>query len=270
MLSSLESRDVDIASNELGRPSPAGRLDTDSDTRLDFACAWRAAVLLAAAQGSPVDDTSDAGLVERLRRGDAAALEALMERHASRVYRLAWGITRNNADAEEVVQDVFLALYQKVETFEGRAALSTWLYRVATNAALMRRRGQRHQVEVPLESQLPTFHSDGHRAGDRALIVADWSQSPEAELLSQEVRTTLEKAIENLPDQYRAVLMLRDVEGLSTEEAAEAVGDSVAAIKSRLHRARMVLREALTQHLGPERSEGRLREWGKRLGLWKR
>ena len=193
-----------------------------------------------------------------------------MERHAALVYRLAWGITRNDADAQEVVQDVFLTLYQKVETFQGRAALRTWLYRVATNAALMKRRGRRHQVEVSLESRLPAFQSDGHRLGDQALVMADWSQNPEAELLSREARAAVKEAIECLPEPYRAVLLLRDVDGLSNEEAAAAMGESVAAVKSRLHRARMELREALTQHFGPERSGSRLRAWGKRLGLWKR
>jgi RNA polymerase sigma-70 factor (ECF subfamily) len=201
----------------------------------------------------------DLALVERLRAGDAAALETLMERYASRVYRLAHGITRNEADAEEVVQDVFLTLFRKIHTFEGWAALGSWIYRVTTNAALIKRRGQRTEREVSLDSQLPTFLPYRHRAGDRDFLLADWSQTPEADLLSRETRAILERAIDGLPDQYRNVLVLRDVEGLSNGEVAEAVGDSMAAVKSRLHRARMVLREELTRHLGP-RSQAANRE----------
>ena len=198
-----------------------------------------------------VETDLDLDLVERLRRGDTTALEALMERYTSRVYRLAHGITRNEADAQEVVQDVFLILFRKIHTFEGRAALGSWIYRVTTNAALIKRRGQRTDRDVPLEPPLPAFLPDGHRAGDRAYVKADWSQTPEADVLSQETREILSKAIDSLPDLYRTVLVLRDVEGLSNEEVAQVVGDSVPAVKSRLHRARMALRETLTRHLGP-------------------
>lgn len=194
---------------------------------------------------------ADLTLVERLRGGDATALEGLMDRYASRVYRLAHAITHNAADAEEVVQDVFLTLFRKIHTFEGRAALGSWIYRVTTNAALIKRRGKRAEVEVSLDSQLPTFLPDGHRAGDPAYLCADWSRTPETELLSQETRDILSRAIDGLPDQYRAVLILRDVEGLSNEEVAEVVGETIPAVKSRLHRARMVLREELTRYLGP-------------------
>jgi RNA polymerase sigma-70 factor (ECF subfamily) len=217
-----------------------------------------------------VDEATDASLVTRLQQGDTTALELLMERHSSRAYRVAYGITGNSADAEEAVQDAFLALYQNADTFEGRAALSTWLYRVVTNAALMKRRGRRHEVEVPLEIRLPDFHKNGHRSGDLRLLMGDWSQDPESALLSQETRTLIQRAIEALPDLYRTVVVLRDMEGLSNEEVADIIGESVAAVKSRLHRARMALRENLTTHLGPRARIGWARAWGQRLGLWKR
>jgi RNA polymerase sigma-70 factor (ECF subfamily) len=204
-----------------------------------------------------VEVAADLALVERLRVGDAAALEALMERYASRVYRLAHGILRNAADAEEVVQDVFLTLFQKIHGFEGRSALASWLYRVTTNAALIKRRGRKSDREVSLDAQLPSFLPNGHRAGDPTFVGVDWSQTPEADLLSQETRAILGRAIDELPAPYRTVLVLRDVEGLSSEEAAEILGESVSAVKSRLHRARMVLREELTRHLGQRHpSEG--------------
>ncbi len=192
---------------------------------------------------------TEQGLVERLRSGDTAALEALMDRYGSRVWRLAYGITRNEADAEEVMQDVFLSLFNKINMFQGRAALGTWVYRVATNAALIKHRGKRYELEVALEELLPTFKEDGHREGDRSYLLADWSGTPEAEALSMETRQMLNRALDALPDHYRAVLVLRDVEGLSNEEVSEAVGESVATVKSRLHRARMALREQLTRSL---------------------
>lgn len=194
-------------------------------------------------------DADEARLVERLRAGDPAALEPLMDRYASRVYRVAVGITRSDADAEEVVQDVFLSLFRKIGTFEGRSALGTWIYRVAANAALIKRRGKRAQVEVSLEADLPAFRADGHRDGDRDYVLADWSRSPEEELLSLETRTVLNAALDALPGHYRAVLVLRDVEELSNEEVADVLGESVSTVKSRLHRARMALRERLTRHL---------------------
>ena len=197
---------------------------------------------------------SDLTLVERLRHGDTTALETLMARYTDRVYRLAYGITGNAADAEEVVQDVFLTVFRKIHTFEGRAALGSWIYRVTTNAALIKRRGRRSDREIPLEPSLPVFLPDGHRAGDPAFLKADWSQTPEANLLSQETREILHQAIADLPDQYRAVVVLRDVQGLSNEEVADVVGESVACVKSRLHRARMALREELSARLRPPRS----------------
>ena len=159
-----------------------------------------------------METTSESVLVDRLRAGDAAALETLMECYASRVYRVARGITRTDADAEEVVQDVFLTLARKIDHFEGRSALGTWIYRVATNAALLTRRGKRAQLEVSLEGHLPTFKEDGHREGERSYLLADWSQTPEAELLDNEARAVLRNAIDRLPEPYRAVLVLRDVE----------------------------------------------------------
>jgi RNA polymerase sigma-70 factor (ECF subfamily) len=206
---------------------------------------------MAALEARPGREDREAvlSLLDRVRAQDAAALERLMEQFSPRVYRVAFGITRNHAEAEEVVQDVFVTLFRKADTFEGRAALGTWLYRVAANAALIKRRGKRAELEVALEECLPRFRPDGHREGDRSFLVADWSQDPERELLSGEARAVLADALDQLPAHYRAVLVLRDVEELSNEEVAEALGEAVPAIKSRLHRARMALRELLTRRL---------------------
>ncbi len=196
------------------------------------------------------DAGSDLVLVDRLRGGDPAALDELMARYAARVWRLARGVTRNDSDAEEVVQDVFLTLSQKSETFEGRSALGSWIYRITMNAALNKRRGKRAEVEVSLEDMLPAYLADGHRAGDRAYVLMDWSRGPDAELLSSEARAVIRRTIDRLPDRYRVVLLMRDIEELSNEETAAALGETVSAVKSTLHRARMALREQLTRHYG--------------------
>jgi len=193
-------------------------------------------------------EANDAVLFERLRAGDPGSLEPLMTRFASRVFRVATRICASAADAEEVVQDVFLTVFQKAGSFEGRAALGTWIYRIAVNASLNKRRGKRAQVEESIEDLLPSFAEDGHRQGDRSFLLADWSPLPDATLLSKEGREVIRAAVDCLPHHYRAVLLLRDVEELSSEEVAEILGESVASMKSRLHRARMALREQLTRH----------------------
>ena len=193
--------------------------------------------------------SEEARLLERLRAGDASALEALMSEYATRVYRLAFGITRDQGAAEEVVQDVFLTVATKCATFAGRSALGSWIYRITTNTALNKRRGKRREVETSLEEHLPAFMADGHREGDRSFLLADWSQNPERELLSGEARRTLERALDGLPEGYRAVLVLREVEELANEEVAELLGESIGSVKSRLHRARQALREQLTRTL---------------------
>ncbi len=192
----------------------------------------------------------DAALVERLKRGDEEAFAALLRRYQGKVYRLAMNMTRNAQDAEEVTQDVFLAVYRKIGEFDGRAAFSTWLYRVASNAALMKLRGRRSEPHLSVEEEGPTFAPDGHHARP----VADWSELPEDQLLSAERRRVLEQAIEALPPDYKAAVVLRDIEGLSNQEAAEILGASVLAVKSRLHRARLALRERLAAYLGAGRA----------------
>jgi RNA polymerase sigma-70 factor (ECF subfamily) len=196
----------------------------------------------------PIDEsTPDQDLLDALAGGEPRALEVLAERYGGRIYRLAFGVTRNQGDAEEVLQDVLLTLARKGASFEGRSALASWIYRVTTNTALNKRRGKRLELESPLEDLLPTFKDDGHRDGERSFLLADWSQSPEEACLAGERRRLLERALDALPEHYRAVLVLRDVEGLSNEDVAEILSESVPSVKSRLHRARMVLREQLTR-----------------------
>jgi len=186
----------------------------------------------------------DAELVDRLKRGDGEAFAGLLRRYQGKVYRLSMNMTRNVQDAEEVTQDVFLAVYRKIGEFDGRAAFSTWLYRVTTNAALMKLRGRRSEPHLSIEGEGPTFAPDGHHARP----VADWSELPEDRLLSAERRRVLEQAIEALPPDYKAVVVLRDIEGLSNQEVAEVLGTTMLAVKSRVHRARLALRERLAAY----------------------
>lgn len=188
----------------------------------------------------PPDDL----LVGGLRAGDPGAFESLLAKYEARMYRLALGITRNSADAEEVCQDVFLNVFKKIERFEGKSSLGTWLYRIATNAALMKIRGKARSVEVPWDDILPRFSEEG----SHLTPVPDWSKDPEASLLQTELRTVLRRALEELPSEYRAVVLLRDVEGLPADEAAMALGLTVPALKARLHRGRLFLRGRLAEY----------------------
>ena len=190
----------------------------------------------------------DVALLERARRANPAAIDELMARYAARVYRLAFGITRNHADAEEVVQDVFLTVLRDAHGFEGGAALGITIDCITTNLALDKERSKGAELESSLEEMLPTFTPDGHREGDRDHLLANWSDNPEQTLQSDAAQMALARAIGRLPAPYRAVLVLRDVEGAPHEEVAELLGESVATVKSRLHRARMALRESLTHY----------------------
>ena len=194
----------------------------------------------------PSPERLDQDLVSLAAAGDGAAFTELVSRHQDRVYAVAAHILREPAEAEEVVQETFLAALEKLSTFRGDAAFTTWLHRVAANAALMRLRRRRRAPETlstePLEELLPRFDSQGHLLQGPA---HDWSKRADEQLADREVRSAVENAVQNLPEDYRIVFLLRDVEGLSSEDMAELLGISVAAVKSRLHRARLALRQAL-------------------------
>ncbi len=194
---------------------------------------------------------SDSELVERVKAGDEAAFEALLERYQDRVYRLARGLTRDPRDAEEVVQEVFLTIYRKIHSFEGRAAFSTWLYRITMNVTLMMLRGRGPEDPGVVEALLPSFTAEGRHAQ----MVHDWTKTPEEHLLQQEVREAVRRGIATLPAEYQAVLVLRDLEGLSNGEVAEVLGLTVLAVKARLHRARLALRALLERLFQEERGK---------------
>ena len=190
----------------------------------------------------------DDELMQRLLTDDAAAaFDVLFKRYNARVYRQAMCLLGREAEAEEVVQEVFLAVYEKACTFRGDAAFSTWLYRLTANAALGRLRQRRRHPEVTLDDYLPSFREDGHH---RVRPVVDWSPALEDCIAYAQARQLLRQAIEALPPLDKAVVVLSDLEELSNQEIGAILELSIPAVKARLHRARLYLRGQLAVSLG--------------------
>ena len=181
-------------------------------------------------------------LVEAARGGDIGAFESLVRRYDRNVFRIAQHITQNREDAEDVVQDAFLKAYQNLGQFQGQSKFYTWLVRIAVNEALMRLRRRRPERMVSIDEDVKTEEDSMPRE------IADWSPNPEQLYTQSELKDILGKTIQGLPPSFRTVFVLRDVEGLSTEETASALELSVPAVKSRLLRARLQLRERLIKY----------------------
>lgn len=190
--------------------------------------------------GEPVSD--ELALVQAAKGGDVSAFEDLVKRYDRNVFRIAQHITQNREDAEDVVQDAFLKAYTNLGQFQGQSKFYTWLVRIAVNEALMRLRRRRPERMVSLDEDVKTEDDSVPRE------VADWSPNPEQLYSQSELHEILTKTIQGLPPSFRTVFVLRDVEGLSTEEAAEALDLSIPAVKSRLLRARLQLRERLSRY----------------------
>ena len=188
----------------------------------------------------------DAALVERLRREETSAAEALVGTYGDRAYRLARRITGNATDAEEVVQDALWSVVRKIETFRGESAFGSWLYRIVANAAYQKVRDQRRRREIVLDDVLPAFNEDGTHA-ER---IDDWSSRVDDPSRQTELRRALSAGLDALSADDRTAVILRDVEGFSTAEVAATLGLSVANAKSRVHRARLFLRRHLGESLG--------------------
>jgi RNA polymerase sigma-70 factor (ECF subfamily) len=186
----------------------------------------------------------DAGLAAAVRAGDAGAFEALIRSHGPRLVALARRILGNDDEAREAVHEAFIAAYRARDQFNGQSLVSTWLHRIATNSALMKLRSRRRRSEDSIDDLLPHFLPDGHHREH----FQSWAEPVDTILARQETAATVRRAIEALPDTFRTVLLLRDIEGLSTEEAALMLGISANAVKLRLHRARMALRTVLAPH----------------------
>lgn len=197
-------------------------------------------------------ETADAELVERARAGELDAFEALTNRHEGRVYSLALRMVRQEQDAEDVTQQTFLSALENLDGFRGDASFATWLMRIAAHAALKVIRKRKGLEVVSLEEA--TEPREDYEGIPHPEYIADWRQSPEQLVHQNEVRRLLDKALAKLDEKHRMVFLLRDVEGLSVKETAEALGLSEANTKVRLLRARLQLREELTRTLGnPER-----------------
>jgi len=192
----------------------------------------------------------DEELVDALRLREPTAAERLVARYGERAYRLAVRITGNAEDAEEVVQDAFVSVVRKIDTFRGESAFGSWFYRIVSNAAYGKV-GRRPQasIEIRLEEVLPAFDEHGRHAS----LFRDWSSSIDDPAVQKELRDVLASAIDELSPHYRAAIVLRDVEGLSTAEVADALGIPVPTVKTRAHRARLLLRKRLSTFMEIER-----------------
>jgi RNA polymerase sigma-70 factor (ECF subfamily) len=196
-----------------------------------------------------MQDPKETALLTRLQAGDERALGDLAEAYSSKIYQLAFRYLRNNEDAEEVTQDVLYKVHRKVGTFRGDAALSSWIYRITFNAAMSRLRTARHQrgrdedrrtAAADGEAVTPSLHAD----------IADWTNMADEGLLRSQLRQRVFRAILALPAIYRAPVMLRDIQGMSTEEASAMLRVKDQTLKSRLHRGRLILRKQLADFAG--------------------
>jgi RNA polymerase sigma-70 factor (ECF subfamily) len=192
------------------------------------------------------DTITEQELLERLRKGDKGACALCIDMYGTQIYRLALRLMKNEADAEDVVQETFMNAYKSIDKFEGRSGLNTWLYRIAYNAAMMRlRRPSPYTLSIDETLQTETPTPIPHQ-------LFDWCCLPEREFETAETRTYLEQSITELPEKLRVVFMLRELEELSTQETADILDISVDAVKKRLHRARLWLRERLSTHFAEQ------------------
>jgi RNA polymerase sigma-70 factor, ECF subfamily len=184
----------------------------------------------------------ESALVARARQGDNRAFSTLVKQYEAKIFRLAQHITQNREDAEDVLQETFLKAYEHLDQFQGNSKFYTWIVRIAVNQALMKLRRRRTDKSVSLDETIDTGEDTVTRE------VAAWDEDPEQRFSREELAEILDSAIQDLTPTYRSVFLLRDVDDLSTEETAEALGISVPAVKSRLLRARLQLREKLTRY----------------------
>lgn len=185
---------------------------------------------------------TDKNLIEKTKNGDNSAFEELVKKYEQKIYNLALRLTSNPEEVGDILQETFLKAYRSLNSFKGEANFSTWLYRIAMNIALMRKRKEKGKIFESLDRILPTAEGELHKE------IPDWSTNPEAEIENKEVRNILTNALASLPDDYRAVLVLRDIQNLSNKEVSEILKLSIPTVKSRLHRARLFLRNEVSKY----------------------
>ena len=195
------------------------------------------------------DKTSDEALLRRLQAGDESALGDLADAYSSKIYQLAFRYLRNKEDAEEITQDVLFKVFRKVGAFRGDAALSSWIYRITFNSAMSRLRTAKYQRTQAEETQLTTSDGDEVAPASRR-DVADWSDMADERVLRSQLRRRIFSAVLALPAIYRAPVVLRDLQGMSTEEASAMLRVKDQTLKSRLHRGRLILRKQLADFAG--------------------
>jgi RNA polymerase sigma-70 factor (ECF subfamily) len=194
-----------------------------------------------------VNRKSDRELIQEFRKGDQDSFEELVSRYSNKVFSLATRLTRNNEDAEEVLQDVFTTVHRKIASFEGKSSFSSWLYRVTVNAAFMKLRKRRQDQSVSLEDIVQQSQTvSALRSPESAFV--------DSQSIRNEMLEALEQAIRKLPDDYRPVFILRDVDGLTSREVSRILDLSVPAVKSRLHRSRLMLRRRLNRFIDEQRA----------------
>lgn len=196
-------------------------------------------------RGGDAEAAAEAALLARLRAGEDAAYDELVRLHGGRLLAVARRFLRSEEDARDALQDAFLSAFRSIERFEGNARLSTWLHRIVVNASLMKLRTRRRKPEQPIDELLPGFLEDGHMQAP----ASPWRAVELDGAERSQLRELLLRSIDELPEGYRNVLMLRDIEELDTEETAEIMGMTPGAVKTRLHRARQALRSLLAPHL---------------------
>ncbi|MBP9838671.1 MAG: sigma-70 family RNA polymerase sigma factor [Proteobacteria bacterium] len=186
-----------------------------------------------------IKSLDDLELITKFTNGCELSYMELITRYETKVHNLAMRLTKNPEDAEEVLQDVFLTVYRKIESFEGKAKFSSWLYRITVNAAFMKLRKRKQDQSISLDDMTPHAQNKALYEKNTYAIYSD------SMAINNEVREMLEGAIHKLPDEYRAVFILRDIDGLSNKEVSEILTLSIPAVKSRLHRSRLMLRKKL-------------------------
>lgn len=195
-------------------------------------------------------DPEESTLIARLRAGDEGAYETMVRTYGGRLLATAHRILGSEEDARDAVQDAFVSAFRSIHGFAGGAKLSTWLHQIAINAALMKLRTRRRHPEEPIEPLLPLFAEDGHHAASSA----SWGEGADALVERAETREIVREAIQRLPETYRTVLLLRDIEEVDTQEAARLLGVTTNVVKTRLHRARQALRTLLDAQFRKARS----------------
>ena len=197
-----------------------------------------------------VPSVQEAQLLAELRSGQPDAFETLVRTHSGRMLSVCRRILRNDEEARDAAQEAFVSAFRGIHSFEGASRLGTWLHRIAVNASLMRLRSKKRRPEESIDGLLPRFTEDGHARHDPQ----DWSPSALQMVETRETREFVRGCIDRLPEMYRVVLLLRDIEELDTSEAAEVLGVSDGVVKVRLHRARHALRRLLAERFGERAS----------------